>query len=221
MNFFEFFELLENKQYFQRNLTPRDLNAKLGGGVIRLIAASDHPTFQDPDIDQEKIAKIVQEIMSMLARNHSIVLSTPNDNDNVQALALISVHGTEMAERWLEIPVFMAGSSGAATALLDILLKKHYSDSDENIGKLFKKKMIYVRVHHDPITLNALNRKGFRIESDGEWIVASYPKSNMRHAQRFKWYDDRYSQQGKTDFAGGIDQEDEFGLFDGLPWQDQ
>jgi len=43
----------------------------------------------------------------------------------------------------------------------------------------------------------------------------------MRHAQRFKWYDDRYSQQGKTDFAGGIDQEDEFGLFDGLPWQDQ
>lgn len=226
MNFYELWNKLteETTQYFVRYVTPNDFSSR--GNIANFIKS--HNNHQLTDVDHDWVKGHLLNIIKSHARedrSDNIVVANKEDNNDIRGFALIMIAGKNISKKWLEVPIFLAENETVADLIVDAMFRRYLRENE------FKKKAIYIRAHLEPMLLNALTKHGFGIESQGDMLLATYPKGNFeQHPNIFQRYDqhlsnqvhdiqldeptaqsDTYPKQGNDD--------DEFGLFGDLPWQ--
>ena len=203
---------MENaKQYHSRHLLRRDIEYSNVNGVGRLIGRHTHPSFTNLDDGEirDRILRAMQD-----GKQDTVVIHAVDDNDDVKGFALAYVVGKTIGSKWLEIPIFIADDPMASDMLIDTIFSRHLRDNE------FKKNMVYIRAHYDPVILKSLASKGFQVEPAGDMLLASYPKSNMRHKDLFASYDrPKTPEISPNNPESPENPDDEFGLFKDLPWQ--
>lgn len=205
MKFWDIHNLIENsKNYILRSITYRDLDPQISG-LSRLLNGSKHDYFQDKSA--EEIIPLLKTMINPQTMFTRIVADATN-NDKIYGILIREIKYNK-GEKYIEVPLVVGDDPTVVDMLFNDLMKK-------NSGF-----MIYIRSHYDPVILNSLKNRGFKIETHGEFILASYPISHTHQQNLFqqtKPFNQIPNQNSRSEEPEN--DSNNFGLFDDMPWKD-